>query len=152
MANTDRPSGLTALAVINFVFAAFELLGAIGLIVIFAASSFIAANTAEERDREMMEQFGSVSFSSAALLVGLQFLSVIFLVASGIGYLGQRRLLGRWGGNGYAAVALLIVAAVFGLMPPAIGERQSIGIVSAFFYPLFTLALVNGVFRRDLVR
>ena len=52
-----RPGGLTALAVINFVFTGFGLLGLLGLIAIFALIGAIPTDEMQEAQRAQIEAF-----------------------------------------------------------------------------------------------
>jgi len=72
--------------------------------------------------------------------------SVALLILSGIGYLRQTRIGGRMMGSGYAVLALLAVLAIL-----AFGGEFVFEMLLSIFYPLFTLFLVNSIFKDDLV-
>src|SRR5688500_4844486 len=98
MSEGQRPGGLTALAVINVVFGGFELLGAAGT----------AAAIAVPQIREAYEEgLGEpVTNGMLLLLLAAGLVDGALLVTSGIGYLKQKRVLGRWLGNAYVVCSL----------------------------------------------
>ena len=143
-----RPGGLTALAVINFVFCGGQLLGILGWIVIFALSTMKIENMNEQQ----RTQWEAMQNMSRPLLIGLIVMSAILgilLLLSGIGYLKQKKLLGRTLGNAYAilAIAVGIVSAV--LMQPGVGGGFHIGTIIGLIYPVLTLILLNTIFKED---
>src|SRR5262245_36400401 len=99
MAEGKRPGGLTALAVLNFVFGG---LGAIGLLAIYALLGGAKA-VVEASGREFQAPAAGMVYVS--LLLGL--VSVCLMIASGVGYIQQKRFLGRVLGNTYAVFSLL---------------------------------------------
>ena len=140
MSDGQRPGGLTALAVLNFVFGG---LGAIGLLALFALIG-AAENASEGRmSVELAKQPGS---GLVLLNLVLALATVTLLIVSGVGYLGMKRMLGRTMGNLYAVVSL--ASSAIGIMVAGFGFGTIIGLV----YPLLTLALINGTFKEDLVR
>ena len=139
MAQGKRPGGLTALAVLNFVFGG---LGAMGLVALLALLG--AADSAS--DGAVSEAFSSTPGS------GLLWLSILFslvsvgaMIASGVGYLGQKRFLGRTVGNAYALTS--IVSTCIGMSFQDFVIFTMIGLV----YPVLTLVLINTTFADDLV-
>lgn len=68
------------------------------------------------------------------------------LITSAVGYLGQKRFLGRSLGTAYAVVAVL--GSVVGL---ATGQPFGISTVIGLVYPVLTLILLNTTFKDDLV-
>jgi len=67
------------------------------------------------------------------------------MIVSGVGYLGQKRFLGRTMGNAYAVTSL--ASSGLGIVVSGFGIGTIIGLV----YPVLTLALINGTFKDDLV-
>ena len=139
MTTQKRPGGLTALAVFNFIFAA---LGIIGALAIFALVGMVSAAqdaaTASGASSVDIPGLGTV-YASLALWV----LTIGLLLASGIGYLGQKAFLGRTLGNAYGVLAIL--NNVIGLTM----LQQSFGVVTiiSLTYPILTLLLLNTVFK-----
>ncbi len=131
-----RPGGLTALAVINFIFGGFGALALIGLFALLGAAS--EAERAQARDVVP----GVVWF-----LIFVVFIQVVLLIMSGVGYLGQKRFLGRILGNTYSIVTLVGTAISLGTKTEEFGIGTIIGLV----YPVLTLALLNTTFKDDLV-
>jgi hypothetical protein len=136
MADGKRPGGLTALAVLNFVFGG---LGALGLLALLALLR--VADTAGELQNVHISP-GAVYLS---LLLGL--VSVSLMIAAGVGYLKQKRMLGRTLGNVYAITSL--INTVIGIV--AIKNGFGIGTIIGLIYPLLTLFLLNTTFKDDLV-
>jgi hypothetical protein len=138
MAEGKRPGGLTALAVLNFVFGG---LGAIGILILFAllGTKAMADATAS----------GKIQLSASGIYVSMLFSAVatFLLIAAGVGYLKQKRVLGRGFGNGYAIVSLAGQVVTLILIKETFGIGNIIGLI----YPVLTLILVNTTFKDDLV-
>jgi heme/copper-type cytochrome/quinol oxidase subunit 3 len=132
-----RPGGLTALAVINFVLVAFGVLGAM----------FWAALLTNEQARTEFEAKAEVTVEDDALVVQLVVTAVMtaLLLASGIGYLKQRRFLGRTIGNVYS-----ILSIVGGVLTVAFVGFH-FGAIVNLVYPVLTFVLINTTFKDDLV-
>ncbi len=139
MADGTRPGGLTALAVLNFVFGG---LGALGLLALIALLGVAEAATDGEMSEAMAE---SPQGSMLAIMLILSLASTTLLIMSGVGYLGQKRFLGRTMGNAYAVTS--IVGALVGLSSQPFGITTMIGLI----YPVLTLVLINTTFSDDLV-
>lgn len=134
---SKRPGGLTALAVMNFVFGG---LGGIAALINMASISAGAEMIAEGQARGEIPSNGVLyAFAVAALL------SSALLIVSGIGYLGLKRFLGRTVGNAYVAVSLISTCAEFVI------SRDTFTIFTLVFmvYPLITVGLINLTFRED---
>lgn len=139
MADGKRPGGLTALAVLNFVLGG---IGAIGLIFLFAILQKIETASGGELSKEMANQPG---YGLAMLNLLLSLATVVLLIAAGVGYLGQKRVMGRILGNGYGIASLA---------SSAVGVAAggfSIFTLVFIIYPILTLALLNTTFKDDLV-
>jgi hypothetical protein len=144
MADHKRPGGLTALAVLNFVFGAF---GALGVMALFALTA-----TASHLVSEFEQAGGEVTSAGPAISVvwagiGLSALSVALLIVSGIGYLGLKRGLGQKTGTLYGVVSIgssLLTA--FGL-----DQGFGVGAIIGLVYPVLTIVLLNGTFKDDFV-
>lgn len=126
----QRPGGLTTLAVLNFIFGA---VWAIALLGTVALLGLIQQATRELPRKELIY---------LSLLLGA--ISVALLIASGVGYLGQKRFLGKILGSVYGLLGL----ASAGL---AIATTKDFGIsdIIGLIYPVFTLVLLNTVFKED---
>ena len=161
MSEGKRPGGLTALAVINFVFGAFGLLGIFGLIFILNAPALMGSmrdkmerdgadeQKLEKMDREIekvdeaLEQIGGET--GVYVQIGLSIISAFLLIASGIGYLKQKRVLGRGMGNAYGIIGVLANGAAAMMM------AFNFGMLLGFLYPVLTLILLNTTFKDDFV-
>ena len=160
MSNGMRPGGLTALAVMNFAFAAFMALRSLNwltMILILADAFPIPMGGGDsEQSREMARQMELVRewFNEAGgiplviALAGLCFVQAALLITSGIGYLKQKKLLGHVLGNVYVATAVLYVALVVGCVPKELGGFNLMTMI-ALIYPVLTLVVLNTTFRRD---
>lgn len=141
-----RPGGLTALAVLNFIFGGLGVIAALALLALLG----VAEGVANESGTSLGELANGSEGPSAGviyLLVALSAISAGLLIASGVGYLGQKNFLGRTLGNGYAAVSLLGTAIGLAVVDSSVGIGTIIGLV----YPILTLALLNTTFKDDLV-
>lgn len=151
MSEGKRPGGLTALAVLNFVFTFITLLSVLGLAVFFA---FIDKIPAEEMDQEVRRQIEALQNVGPALFIAIFVLSAVsclLLLLSGIGYIKQKKVLGRGLGNVYGILAI-VSSVVSGIMfDPEIGGGFNIGTLINLIYPLLTLILINTTFKDDLV-
>ena len=139
MAEGRRPGGLTALAVLNFVFAGLGLLGFLAVLALLGA----ADNLSDGK----LEGAGGISKGVvyAALLLGV--LRMAILLAAGVGYIKQKKFLGRTMGNVYAILALADTGIGLALLKTGFGIGAIIGLI----YPILTLILINTTFKDDLV-
>ena len=136
MADGKRPGGLTALAVLNFVF------GGFGVLAVLAAAAILGAvdsATDGAVSGEMGASVGMFQFILMALSAGL-------LIVSGVGYIGQKRVMGRMMGNFYGITSI----ANNGLSL-ANGAEFSFFTIIGLVYPVLTLILLNTTFKEDLV-
>lgn len=145
MAEGKRPGGLTALAVLNFVFGAFAAIATLLMVAGLAAIKMMIEEAQREGfkgDMSDIPQMWAVYVQILLLAVG-----AILLITSGVGYLGQKKFMGRTLGNGYAVCSL--AGTVLGL---AFGDAKfSIGTMIFMVYPVLTLIMVNTTFKDDLV-
>jgi len=140
MAEHKRPGGLTALAVLNFVFGG---LGALGLLALFALLG-AASEIASASGAEMVAPPGS-GLVMVSLIISV--VSVVLLIVSGIGYLGLKKTLGWKMGNLYGVVS--IISTIFSLV--ALSTGFGVGTAIGLIYPILTLALLNTTFKDDFV-
>lgn len=154
MADGKRPGGLTALAVLNFVFGGLSIIYTLvaGLVVVTAHTVVNTSMEAAERMGAKGEDLHNAS-SSAKGSVGLGYAYVALcivgaalLIVAGVGYLKQKRMMGRTLGSVYALVSLAstLMAMV------SFGANTGISLVF-FVYPILTLIMVNTTFKDDLV-
>lgn len=136
MAEGKRPGGLTALAVLNFVFAG---LGLLALLALFALLSLVEKGASDANVH--------VSTGLVWALILLGFVRMGLMIASGVGYLGQKKFLGRTLGNTYGILALLDTVLAVALAHTGFGLGAIIGLI----YPVLTLILLNSTFKDDLV-
>lgn len=139
MSEGRRPGGLTALAVINFIFGGFAVI-LFGLVLLGGA--FLSAADSSDPDVQKAKELAGFIWLFAAYYGTIAFL----LIASGVGYLQMKRVLGRVLGNVYALLAIAYVAVIL-----AVGQPFGIGTIIGLIYPVLTLALLNTTFREDFV-
>ena len=139
MAAGQRPGGLTALAVLNFVFGGIKAIFVIGMLALFGIAE--QASGGEVSAELSKHPQGAILF----VAFGLAIATTILLIVSAVGYLGQKRVMGRTMGNLYAVCSL----AGSGL-DLAYGGNM-LGVLLFAVYPLLTLLLINGTFKDDLV-
>jgi len=145
-----RPGGLTALAVINFVFSGWGLIGLLGLAAFFAFVGKIPTDEMDEAQKAQIEAFQNMGVSVFVFIFVLSIISSVLLLLSGIGYLKQKKILGRMMGNTYAVVAI-VSSVISGMMfAPELGGGFNIGHLIGLIYPIITLILLNTTFRDDL--
>lgn len=145
-----RPGGLTALAVINFVLTAFSLLGIVGMMAFFTLKDTIPTDRMEATQKAQIEALQEMGTGLLVLLIALNLLSGVLLLTSGIGYLKQKKVLGRIVGNIYA-VLTIVASVVSGVtFAPELGGGFHIGTIIGLVYPVLTLILINTTFKDDL--
>lgn len=142
-----RPGGLTALAVINFVFGGLNVLGLLGLLMLFAVLSAVEGDPEAEELRVALEEGGGMGILVAAAVLSV--VTAVLLIASGIGYLKQKAFLGRGLGNIYAVTAIASGLLFAFLLPEEAGGGLNLGAYIGFIYPVVTLILLNTTFRDD---
>jgi hypothetical protein len=154
MSSGTRPGGLTALAVINFIFGGFGCLSAIGLLALMPLLGSVAINTAnvppeQQAQLDALREVGTSIFIAMGLLSAV---SAALLIVSGIGYLKLKRVLGRMVGNAYGILGIVSTLGSTFMMPAALGGGNfGIGTIIGLCYPVITLALLNTAFKDDLV-
>lgn len=144
MAEGKRPGGLTALAVLNFVFGG---LGALGVLALFALLGLAshAVSMAEDAGATVTSTGPSVGIIYVSILLAA--VSVILMITSGVGYLKQKRFLGRTLGTAYAVLSIGNTIIGVAMLHTGFGIGSIIGLI----YPVLTLILVNTTFKDDLV-
>jgi small-conductance mechanosensitive channel len=146
MTEGKRPGGLTALAVINLILFVTSLLS----LATFAIIGKVPTEDMDERQRIQIEAFQNMDTSVLVVLFAFTLLTGVLLVLSGVGYLKQKRFLGRTLGSTYAVVAIAssLISAV--MMPPELEGGVNLGTLIGLIYPIVTLILINTTFRDDL--
>ena len=151
MTEGKRPGGLTALAVINFVFVGLGLIGVLMLAAFFAFIGMIPTDDMPEAQRTQIEAFQNMGVAVFIIIFVLSIVSSVLLLVSGIGYLKQKKIMGRMVGNTYAVVSI-VSSVVTGMMFAAeLGGGFNIGTIIGLIYPVVTLILLNTTFRDDLI-
>ncbi|HIE71152.1 MAG TPA: hypothetical protein EYP98_13800 [Planctomycetes bacterium] len=155
MSEGKRPGGLTALAVLNFVFGGVNALLFLGMAAVMAVIG-AAANEAGESDNEganeMAKAWETVGVGLFYFILVLLAVTAFLLIASGVGYLQQKKVLGRGLGNAYAILSILY-ALVYGMaVTVEAGGGFNIGTIISLVYPLLTLVLLNTTFKHDFTR
>ena len=150
MNQEKRPGGLTALAVINFVFSGWNLIGLLGLVAMFAFIGMIPTDQMEEAQRVQIEAFQNMGIPVFIFIFVLSLVTSVLLLLSGIGYIKQKKVLG-WGlGNAYGIIAI-VSSVVSGFMfPSEMGGGFQIMTIVGLIYPVLTLILLNTTFKDDL--
>lgn len=151
MTEGKRPGGLTALAVINFVFVGLGLIGVLMLAAFFAFIGMIPTDEMPEEQRAQIEALQNMGLPVFILSFVLSIVSSVLLLVSGIGYLKQKKIMGRMVGNTYAVVSI-VSSVITGMMFAAeLGGGFNIGTIIGLIYPVVTLILLNTTFRDDLI-
>ncbi len=146
-----RPGGLTALAVINFILSGLGLINLIVLAAFFAFIGKIPTDDMQEAQKAQMEAFQNMGTSVFVIIFALTIISSVLLLLSGIGYLKQKKVLGRMMGNAYALITI-VSSIVSGIMfATEFGGGFNIGTIIGLIYPVLTLILINTTFKDDLI-
>ncbi len=151
MNEEKRPGGLTALAVINFIFSGLYLFGLLGWIIIFLVIiGIIPTDQMNEIQKTQMEAFQELGIPVFIFILTLSLISSVLLLLSGIGYLKQKKFLGRNLGNLYAVIDI-ISSVISGIVLTAeTGGGFTIMTMVGLIYPVLTLILLNTTFKEDL--
>lgn len=151
MTEGRRPGGLTALAVVNFVFGGFGALGVLlwaGMLVLITQ-----VELPDDASREMKESFDKAGLSIGifVFIIAMSAVASILLIASGVGYLLQRKFLGRTLGNIYGILGVVSSILVAQMMPETEGGGggYGIGFIINLIYPCLTVLLLNTTFKED---
>lgn len=160
MTEGSRPGGLTALAVINFVFGAGQVLSFFGFLVMLLAVSGVmggefreamtkTSDPESERVFEAMKEVGRALFVTILVMSAV---SAVLLITSGVGYLKQKKFLGRTLGNAYATLAVATSLVIAAWLPEDLSGGINLGVIIGLIYPLLTLLLLNTTFKHDFIR
>jgi hypothetical protein len=152
MNEEKRPGGLTALAVFNFIFSGLNLIGLLGWIVIlFVIIGIIPTEQMNEIQKTQMGAFENLGIPMFIFILVLSIVSGILLLLSGIGYLKQKKVMGRLLGNLYAIINI-ISSIISGILidDPEIGGGFNLMTIAGLIYPVLTLILINTTFKDDL--
>lgn len=150
MAEGRRPGGLTALAVINFVFFGFTIISLAGLAAFFTLIGMAPTDKMDAAQKAQIEAMQNMGAPTLVLIFTLTTISGVLLLLSGIGYLKQKKVLGRMLGSTYGVLSI-IGGVVSGLMfKSELGGGFNIGTIIGLVYPILTLVLINTTFRDDL--
>lgn len=144
-----RPGGLTALAVMNFVMGGWGLLVTLGFVANLAVLLDLIPKSAQLE--ESTEHLVAIGIPGLVAILVLCFLTASLLILSGIGYLKQKRLLGRTLGNTHAVTGMAYKILMATILSPEIGGGFQLETIIGLVYPLLTLLLLNTAFKRDLV-
>ena len=145
MAEGKRPGGLTALAVLNFVFGGFNALGILALVALLGVAEAATGGAISEGIGDGLSEVG-LSGGLLMITIVLSIASCALLIISGVGYIQQKRVLGRIMGSLYGILALLGTMIMIGS-----GQTFGIGEIIGLIYPVLTLIMVNTTFKEDLV-
>ena len=150
MNEKQRPGGLTALAVINFVFSGWSIIGLLGLVAMFAFIGKLPTDQMDANQKTQIEALQNMGLPVFIFIFALTIISSVLLLLSGIGYLKQKKFLGRTIGNTYAVVTI-ISSVITGIMfASELGGGFNIGTIIGLIYPVLTLILLNTTFKEDL--
>ncbi len=144
-ATGKRPGGLTALAVLNFVFGGLGLIFSIIGIIGVGAMMAMAAGAA----KALGGSAAMAAMPSAAVLygqLGIGLLASILEIVAGIGYLGQKKS-GRTMGNAFAILGVVSVIMSIVLVHSGFGFSAILGLV----WPGLTLFFINTTYKNNLV-
>ena len=137
-----RPGGLSALGIFNFVFGGLETIGALFNLALLSSMYPKMVDNAQHTGQTVP------SLNLLYLLALFALARGGLLIASGVGYFGMKKFLGRVLGNVYAVAALIDIVIEITQAPAGFTAFSLVG----FVYPLITLFMLNAVFRKDLVR
>ena len=150
MNEEKRPGGLTALAVFNFIVSGMNFISFLGMVVMFAFIGKIPTDDMQEAQKAQIEAFQNMGLPMFIFIFVLSIVSSVLLLLSGIGYLKQKKVMGRLLGNLYAVINIInsiISVIMFSSVP---GGGFNLSIIIGLIYPILTLILLNTTFKEDL--
>ncbi len=150
MQERERPGGLTALAVINFVFAGFSVLSLLGTAAFFTLVDNIPTDQMDAAQRAQIEALQNLGTGALVFIFAINLLSGLLLLLSGIGYLKQQKVLGWMVGNAYAVVSIVSSVVSAMMFARELGGGFNIMTIVGLVYPILTLVLINTTFKEDL--
>ena len=131
----QRPGGITALAILNFLSFGLGLMGLLGYVFLIVKSSEISKTP-----------YGTMS--NVIVNGAFDIVSTGLLLISGIGLLGCRKILGR-----YCTTVLCLVAIGHAVwIVEGAPDLMSLMVVASFTWNAIVAVLVNSVFKDDLVK
>lgn len=152
----SRPSGLTVLAVLNFVFGGMALLNAPMALLMSASFPWFEKQLSTANNTPgmpewvvKMNEFSLDMLNPTVLYTTafFAFVTGVLMLISGFGYLKQQRGRGRMVGNMYVLVGIISMIALTYL------ARMNLLLHSIdLIYPLITVYLINVTFKDDFVR
>ena len=152
MSEGKRPGGLTALAVLNFVFGGKDCLNALSLLVALAVKSGAIPLPDDKGMDEFAKFLAEVPEQVIYALMAFHVVSAFLMIASGVGYLRQRRSWGRMLGSIGALVWMGGALAVAAMLPEEADGGFTLYTMVMLIYPVLTLILLHTTFREDFVR
>jgi len=86
-----------------------------------------------------------------AVIVGMGMISFLLLLISGIGYLKQKKVMGRVLGNTYGVLTIIYTLSSTMIFSGVFGKSFGVGSAIGLIYPVVTLILINTVYKDDLI-
>lgn len=148
MSESTRPGGLTALAVLHFVFGGKRIADTLG----FVAMRSLRDQMDDRKPREIADALAAVDATAFTTVSMLAVLTGLAMIAAGVGCLKLRARLGRRLGT-IAALATIGVTIAYAMLlrGTRAGDFTLLTIVQLLF-PLLTLFLLNVTFKDEFVR
>jgi len=150
-ATNKRPGGLTTLAVVNFILAAFSVLGILGLAVMLVMPRMDNPNITPQQQAQIDAMMNTGTTTFILLIVVPTVIGTVLLLLSGVGYLKLRKFLGRTLGNTYAVFSILTRIPIMLRASVVLGGGFRLTSLINLIYPVLTLILLNTVFKDDFV-
>ena len=148
MDEDQRPGGLTALAVFNFIFTALNILGCFGLIFAPVFLDMVPPEQMTDEIRAQRELYQNMDSLTFVLMLAPAVISAVLLLLSGIGYLQRKSFLGRDLGNIYAVLAIITSITTPFITGAQTGMSVYIGMAIGMIYPVITLLLLNLKYKK----
>jgi len=148
MSEGKRPGGLTALAVINFVFFGLGLIGLLGMAASYAG--WFPIDKMTEEQKATMEAIQNIPLPMFIFILVFSIVTNVLLLLSGIGYLKQKKFLGRMLGSVYAVLGIVSTIITAVTFPTEAYGGFHIMTMIDLIYPVLTLVLLNTTFKEDL--
>ena len=106
----------------------------------------------DEATREAVRAWEEAGAGMLYLSLLLSAATATLLIASGVGYLKQKKFLGRTLGNVYAVISILATVLSALITPADAGGGFNLLTMIWLIYPVLTLLLLNTTFKEDFIR
>jgi hypothetical protein len=112
---------------------------------------FFADRIKDEEVRQLAEALKAASPMELIAMVTSSAIASLLMIVAGVGYLQQRRTMGRRVGN-LACLTMIVAVALEQNLLSGTDGGFGFGTIPAVLYPVLSLFLLNTTFKEDFIR